>query len=434
MSGINADRMLTDEIFELARKGFKLNQIKNMLELDMNIESIRKRIKRHPDYTPQIGELIKATAMGENASEEPVIQDRVEIEILENGAQRSTRNIEIEDENILRSEKDLLLLHNYDPSMWEIQSAKNSKWNAQKKGGVVTTLYSSKITVKPIRGGIPDKVMEELFDNLTLNYERPVIERNKTAGDKMLEINICDLHLGKMSWNEETGENYDHKIAEKRFFKVIDDVIQKTKYQSFDKILFVFGNDFFNYSDTIGNTLGGTRQDNDLRWQKMFQVGCDMVIKALDMLAEISNVELLYVPGNHDIQPAFYAYEKFRGWYRNDERVTIIKDIKERKYYRYGNSLIGFTHGAKEKKRLAHLMQTEAKKDWGETDFHEYHCGHFHSDRSKEEDGITIRWLSSPTSTDAWHFGEGYTTAIPKAQSFIWDKKRGLESILYSYI
>ena len=435
MSDINADRMLTDEIFELARKGRNLKQIKADLQLTMNMESIRKRIKRHPDYTPEIGEMIKVGPREENALEEDtVIPDRQEVEILEGGVQRSTRNIEIEDENILRSEKDLLLLHNYDPAMWEIVNAKNSKWNAQKKGGVITTLYSSRITVKPIRGGIPEKVVENLYDELASGYKRATFDRNKECGDKMLEINICDLHLGKLSWSRESGENYDSKMARKRFFQIINNVMDRTKDLDLDRILFVFGNDFFQINSVDSKTVAGTFVDSDSRLSKIFLDGTQMITEAIEVLAERANVDVVLVPGNHDSLMCFTAFEVIRAWFKDDKRVKVDDDIRERKYYLYGVNLLGLTHGDKEGKRLPSLMAIEVPEYWAKSKIREWHTAHRHSIFSYEEGGTVVRHLPSVTGTDHWHFQSGFVGAIARAQSFIWDKSVGLTDTLYSYV
>ena len=68
----------------------------------------------------------------------------------------------------------------------------------------------------------------------------------------MLEVNIFDLHFGKLCWNGETGEDYDTKIASKRFHNAIDDIVGKAIFHDVDKIVFPVGNDFFN-SDNLRN-------------------------------------------------------------------------------------------------------------------------------------------------------------------------------------
>lgn len=278
---------------------------------------------------------------------------------------------------------------------------------------------------------------EKFFTEFSQSYKGPdfSIKTVESTG-KMLEVSIVDLHLSKLAWAPETGENYDRKIAEERFMYVIDDIIERTKHIKFEKIIFPCGNDFFNFDTISGTTTNGTRQDNDSRWQKMYLLGVELLIKGIDKLKEglQTHVEVFLVPGNHDSMTSFYAVHDVHSWFRNDPMVTVNYNPKTRKYIEFGNCLIGFSHSDKEKKRIFGNMQTEVPAAWGRTKYREWHAAHLHSEQVKEEFGVKVRNLSSVTSTDAWHASEGYVGAIACSQTFIWDSKRGLENILYTTI
>jgi hypothetical protein len=62
------------------------------------------------------------------------------------------------------------------------------------------------------------------------------------------------------------------------------------------------------------------------------------------------------------------------------------------------------------------------------------HAGHYHSEKTVEQNGVVVRNLSSITGTDAWHFERGFVGAIPKCQSFLWDKDKGLREIWHTNI
>ncbi len=250
----------------------------------------------------------------------------------------------------------------------------------------------------------------------------------------MLEVPIVDLHLAKLSWEPETGENYDSKIAEQRFMHIIHDVVERSRGYGFEQIVFPIGNDFFNFNDTTGNTTKGTLQDNDSRWQKMFIKGNELLIAAITTLAEIAPVKVFQIPGNHDTQASWYSVINLASWFRHNRNVTVDTNPKSRKYVEFGKCLIGFTHGDKERKRIFGNMQIEAPEAWGRTLYREWHLGHLHSEQVKEEHGIKVRNLSSATATDSWHFESGYVGAIATSQSFVWDKQRGLREIWYSNV
>lgn len=275
--------------------------------------------------------------------------------------------------------------------------------------------------------------MEELLqDN---NYQVPDTpkpkerEENSEAQPLMFEVPIFDIHLGKLAWKPETGENYDHHIAEQRFLGLIEEQIRRLQVLGIqpEKIVYPVGNDYFTFDTLEGTTSSGTQQDIDLRWQKLFAKGVEMLVKSIDMLSAVAPVEVFVVPGNHDKMTSYYAISYLYAWYHNtgNERVSVDSDPKTRKYVEYGRNLLGFTHGDKEKARLFGNMQVEAPESWGRTRFREWHCGHFHSEHVKEHHGVKVRYLPCMSGIDTFHFEHGYVGAVPQHQSFLWHKERG---------
>ncbi len=55
------------------------------------------------------------------------------------------------------------------------------------------------------------------------------------------------------------------------------------------------------------------------------------------------------------------------------------------------------------------------------------HAAHLHSEHAiNEANGVIVRRIASPTAADTWHYESGYVGAVRKAQTFIYDKERGL--------
>ena len=356
------------------------------------------------------------------------------LEINKDGTQTSTRLLEMSEEQA-KDVNYLLKAHGYCPKSWELTSARNNIWNVYSKQDGVQTLYSSKIVARPMKDNISLEEIEEHFAQFDREYESPVhVPMRYSADGKMLEIVVADLHLGKLAWYGETGESYDYKIARERFLTVINDVVSRTKHYQFEKILFIWSNDMFHFDSIDNTTTKGTKQDVDVRWQKLYLKGVEMLVEAIDLLSQIAPVETFYVGANHDKTTSYYAINYLYAWYRNNPYVTIDIDPKSRKYYEWGQCLIAFAHGDSERKRIAGLMPVEAREAWGRTRWHEIHLGHLHSEQAREENGIIVRNLSSVTGTDSWHYESGYIGAVKKSQSFIWDKEYGLTDIIHSVI
>lgn len=265
------------------------------------------------------------------------------------------------------------------------------------------------------------------------NFVPPTIK--PMLGSMMAEVNISDLHLGKLCWHGDTPEDYDYKIARDTYYRIIGEIINELKDKPIEYITFVWADDFFN-SDTIEQTTtGGTRQDCDVRWQKMFNVGMEMLVRGIEMLETVAPVKTFYTPSNHDEVNGYHALKYLEAWFRKDPNIEINTDAYPRKYIEYGNTLIGFCHGATENgrgnhnkaSRLASLVPLEAPEMWGRTKYREMHVKHLHSEQMIEEiNGVIVRRISSPTALDTWHTKSAYIGAVRKAQTFIYDKERGL--------
>ncbi len=269
------------------------------------------------------------------------------------------------------------------------------------------------------------------------SYKGP--ERVRRIADKpeyMLEFPVVDLHSGKLGWAPEVGDSYDYKIARRRYEYVVDDAYCRAENLNLEKIVIAIGNDHFHYDNLDVTTTAGTRMDTDTRWPQLYGTNYEMIIRAVDKFSVLAPVEVLHIPGNHDWMASWHAMMYLHAWYHGCDRVKVNTDPKSRKYVEYGKTLIGYTHGDKEKKRIAGNMQVEAPQAWGRTLYREWHTGHLHSEIAREVEGhgIIVRCLSSITGPDNWHFTHGYVGAIPKQQNFLWHKQKGLTDIMHTPI
>jgi hypothetical protein len=349
------------------------------------------------------------------------------IEYKNDGSIISEKFIEVRDGDEMTPEF-LLEAHGLKIGLWEVTSYKNNMWNSQDKEGR-QIMYQSKLVAKPLKNGIDFDEIKKLFGELDRKKYTPVTIK-KSAATVMAEVNICDLHLGKLCWSGETLENYDHKIARDLFHQLISEIVLELKKQPIDYITFIWTHDFFNSDDENQETTGGTPQDTDTRVKKLFPIGVHMLEAGIEtLLREIKRpVKTFYVRSNHDEMTSFFAMMVLEAYFRKEPNVEILTNAYPRKYQMYGNTLIGYCHGDKEKAaRLASLMPIEAREMWSMTKWHEMHTAHLHSEHMIQEvNGVIVRRISSPTALDQWHTDSGFIGAVRKAQTFIYDKEWGL--------
>jgi hypothetical protein len=361
----------------------------------------------------------------------------------------------------IKNEKDLIKVCEIDTEVWEIERWVCNKWEVGRKevskdisysninGKTVkdgTEYDSGKIFVEPlfqVKVWLKKKVKELILKDIKeetiqemkkFSPKYPKITYLKIKDKFLLEPDMPDLHYGKLAWNEESGEDFDIKIAEEFALDCLSSLINQSSVYSIDRILFPIGNDYFNVNDKTNTTVHNTPQQEDTRWQKTFKKGRELAVKMIDMLSVIAPVDVLIVPGNHDEERTFYMGDALECWYHNNPNVNVNNKAIKRKYYLYGKNLIGFTHGYYEKlDKLPLLMSLEQPDWWAMSKFREWQTGDKHykkeirtSLKEDESQGVIVRILRSLTANDAWLFDKGYVGPLRAAEAFVRHFEKGL--------
>jgi hypothetical protein len=351
---------------------------------------------------------------------------------------------------------ELLEVCKVDLELWKVNDYIVNKWDVTSwKSGEPITIQNFQVKARLGRNKVyfRETKIGEAFIEMVQDYVPPVLdwtpEYPKTPDENNLfEVSIFDLHIGKLAWGGETFENYDVKIARQRFLATMQTLIQRASGYQYSRILFPVGNDFFNSDTILNTTTKGTPQDEDLRWQKTFNVGVRLLVDAINMLKQTGvPIDVVVIPGNHDFERSYYMGAYLEAWFNQDSQVCVDNGASPRKYYKFGKVLLGLTHGGEEKEvSLPMLMATdiEAKPYWSETVYHEWHLGHIHRKRNvnyaildrkrtvSEDLGVTVRYLSSLTGTEEWHHKKGFVGAIKAGEGFIWNDEAGLMAHLNS--
>jgi hypothetical protein len=339
---------------------------------------------------------------------------------------------------------EVAVMWNVNQDIWFAKRLITNSWGMTNNSGDAYTNYQTKVIWERKEEAFCLDAALEIFTAEAKKHApkyKPIKKYPVTKKDNLLEINIRDLHLGKLCWHAETGSNYDSKVAKSRVEKVLKDLISKANAFGFEHIILCASDDFFN-SDTIeGMTTSGTTQDDDVRWKKMFYLGRKLMVQVIDSLRMLAPVTVIVVPGNHDTQRSFFLGEVISAWYNKTKNVTINNGPRVRKYYQFGEVMLGFCHGDKEKKaNLPTIMANDEPKMWGNTKFREMHIGHLHGKKdikyigTEDSQGVTIRQMRSLAGTDNWHYSMGYVGTIKGAEAFIWNKKTGLNAMFESNI
>jgi hypothetical protein len=295
----------------------------------------------------------------------------------------------------------------------EIRSVKF--WQTQKGDARFSVVTANK------SNNIEDLKLE--IESFASQYSPVVVRRNYPKynySEVALEISLPDVHYGKMN-DESNAELEDLYIA------TISSLVSKASHLPITKILLPIGNDGLNSEGLRQTTTKGTPQQDNMTWMESFRGYWGLLVKTINYLQTIAPVDVIVVSGNHDYERMFYIGDVLAGWYRNNENVSVDNSMHPRKYWEYGNAMLMFTHGDKEKASdLPLIMATEQPEMFAKSLFREAHCGHLHKEMVNEYRGIKVRFIPSICASDDWHKQMGYESKR-SGQAFVWTIDKGLE-------
>jgi hypothetical protein len=299
-----------------------------------------------------------------------------------------------------------------DLSIWEVERFRANKWEmpyttgaGNERKAAVEPVYQVRADFKKKKDVLAvKKEISELLAEAKKFSPMPIKIARGKARRRMLEVNIPDIHFGKLAWGRETGE----------------------------KVVFVVGNDLLQADDNESQTTSGTIVTTDARYKKTFKVARRSVIRAIEKLRVLGPVDVIIVPGNHDELSVWHLGESLEIYFHKYDDVTVNNEPASRKIVEFGNVMLMLCHGHRGKRNDYPLqMATEFPQVFGRTKWRETHCGHNHQTKLDEQHGVRVRVLPALCPPDDWHSENGFTGNLRVAEAFVWDAVEGLLNILY---
>lgn len=307
----------------------------------------------------------------------------------------------------------------HDPSNW------SHAWLKSPEGTIFIKNKENLVSISDIREGL-------IGDLSKYSPKFEPIPREEYNDPHCLVIDIADLHIGKYASMSESGETYDSGKAVALGIQGVAGVLAKSSGFNIDQIVFVIGNDVLHTDGAHSTTTSGTRQDVDKAWHENFQLAKKMYIAIIESLIAQADVHIVHNPSNHDYVVGYLLADTVYSWFKNHPNVTFDVSIAHRKYYRYGNNLIGTSHGDGAKMEdTPLLMANEAPRDWADTKYRYIYLHHLHHMRKthflsgRDYHGVAVEYLRSPSYTDSWHHRNGYQHAPKAVSGFIHSKEMG---------
>lgn len=413
------------------------SNLHNLQDLLPQLEKLLTQKRSHQFYADRLGittdevkDLIKELR-NKDRQEDEIEEDSEDFFYFEQKVNNDRGTLESRAETDFepKSDEELAELHKVDLSKYKI----SNYWSKLRPNGkFVSSILCTLIKVDNSLEKQKEILLEELKEQLSSPIRKLNIKDRKDINRLYAyEISIFDVHLGKMSWGEESGEDYDLKIAQDRYISAVENLLSLVNPSKLERIIFPIGNDMINIDSRRNETFAGTRQDSDSRFFKIIKTAKELLINTINSLATIAPVDVIVVAGNHDPESMFMLGEILEAYYHNNDNVNVDNSPKQRKYYQYGLSSFQYTHGNEEThKDLGLIFATEQPGLWAATKYRFCKLGHFHKNKKidyvsvDEHQGFQIQVLPSLSGTDAWHNSKGYNS-LKQAKGFLYHKQNG---------
>jgi predicted phosphodiesterase len=232
----------------------------------------------------------------------------------------------------------------------------------------------------------------------------PVKATRAKRDDKLLNLyTVSDFHLGMLAWGDESGDDWDMKIAEDLFSRWFDAAFQKAP-DSGTGVINLLG-DFAHFDSLVAVTpASGNVLDADTRYQKLVRYMIRMVRRVVDMaLVKHKNVRLLIVQGNHDESGMIWLAEMFSTLYDNEPRVLVDTSPDVYKMVQHGKTTLFFHHGHKARfDAIEPVMIAKFRKAFGESVYSYAHVGHLHHQKIVESRNMIVEQHRTLAAKDAY--------------------------------
>lgn len=214
---------------------------------------------------------------------------------------------------------------------------------------------------------------------------------------------ITDYHLGMLSWDEETGENWDVEIAKDLVIKWFAQAIAQSP--NADHAVFAQLSDFLHFDGMDAVTPASKHLlDVDTRFAKLVRTAIKVLRTIIDMLlAKHQYVHIIMADANHDPVSQIWLREWFSVLYENEPRITVDKSPNPYNAFEFGKTALFFHHGHKRKvDNVSEVFAGQFREMFGRTKHAYAHTGHLHSINIKENNLMIVEQHRTLAPADAY--------------------------------
>lgn len=274
-----------------------------------------------------------------------------------------------------------------------------------------------------------EALMRETIESLKEDIPRlqPIpIDTSRTYNDQLCNTYVVtDYHLGMLAWREESGEDWDIKIAEDLLVRWFEQAIAQSpnaKHAVFAQL-----SDFLHFDGMDAVTPASKHLlDADTRFSKLVRVAIRVLRKVIAMLLEKhETVHIVMADANHDPVSQIWLREWFSVLYEDEPRITVDTSPNPYTAHEFGKVGLFFHHGHKKKlSEVSKVFVGMFREMFGRTKHSYAHTGHLHSKDVKEDQLMVVEQHRTLAPNDAYASRGGYISGRD-AQCITYHKEYG---------
>jgi hypothetical protein len=248
-------------------------------------------------------------------------------------------------------------------------------------------------------------IMQETLEAMKEDIPRVSLINPPPLGNSNLcnTFVITDYHLGMLSWSEETGADWDVKIAEELIVKWFAQAIQQAP--DANQAVFAQLSDFLHFDGMDAVTPASKHLlDVDTRFAKVVRSAIRVLRQIIDMLlTKHQKVHVIMADANHDPVSQIWLREWFAVMYENEPRLTVDTSPSPYNAYEFGKTALFFHHGHKRKpSNVTEVFAAQFREMFGRTKHAYAHMGHMHHLEVKENPLMIVEQHRTLAPADAY--------------------------------
>ncbi|TPM67848.1 oxidoreductase [Mesorhizobium sp. B2-2-1] len=237
----------------------------------------------------------------------------------------------------------------------------------------------------------------------------PAQAPEETLADLLNQFTVTDSHFGMLAHREETGDDYDLKIAERLLLDWFTAAVDCAP-PAHTAVLAQLGD--LMHHDSLESVTPAHKHvlDADSRLHKVVRVVIRTLRRVIDMLLrKHQQVHVVMASGNHDPASSVWIRELLATVYENEPRITV--DRSPMLYYSYEWGKTGLYYHHMHKRGVNDLDRVFAglfREMFGRCEFNYGHGGHLHSDAVVETQLMRIERHATLAAKDAYAASGGW--------------------------